>query len=132
MLQTNIYQLILITDRTSQSYVIFIYECNQITWSGIDPLHARVGISDGTVASYGHAFSGNASVVDIDCISMPNPAVNVALDLRTFGLVQRIPAPPTNATTQMNSSVTTSNVMAQTTGVVVQASMAVTLGKLLC
>ena len=90
-LQNNSYQAIVITDSVSQSYVIFIYECDQIKWSGRDSNHSRVGISDGMGTSYIYPMSGNASIVDIDCLNSPRSMiVNILLDLNTFTLVEPV------------------------------------------
>ncbi len=114
----------------SQTYVIFIYECGNIEWSGIGSVHARIGISDGINSTWSHSSSGNETAADISCSNRPNSnVVNIMLDLSTFNEVQPATIQPTNATTQMNSSVPAPNVMAQTSGVVAQASMAASQGK---
>lgn len=118
--QANTFQLILITDSASQSYAIFIYNCNDITWSGVGSNHARVGITDGDGSTWTHSDSGNSTIVNIDCSVPSNSYVNIILDLRDFG-VARAP--------QMNSSTPAPNVMAQTTGVTAQAGVSSTQGK---
>ena len=102
-MQTNKYQLALITDSMSQSYAIFIYECNQITWGGIDPVYARVGLSNGAGTSYLHPMSGNASIIDIDCLNTPPTAHNILLDLNTFAPVRQ-PVSPSASTPGIASS----------------------------
>lgn len=114
-LQTNTYQLVVITDLVSQSYVIFIYECDQIEWSGIDPIYARVGISNGPGASYIHPSSGNASVLDIDCANSPvSNFVNVLLDLNTFAPVEQPVSPSSTSTPGLTFSLISSSVTAIT------------------
>lgn len=94
----------MITDSNSKSYAIFIYECNQIEWSGLDPIHARIGVSDGMGTSYVHPLSGNSSIVDIDCQnSSQSSTVNIFIDLNTF--------------TTVGSSLVTSSITPSTTTV---------------
>ncbi len=104
-MQTNKYQAIVITDSVSQSYAIFIYECNEIEWSGLNSTFPRVGISNGMGRSYTHPSSGSASIADIDCENV-NPGsniVNIGLDLTTFAPLVRVSA--------INSSISLSSVV---------------------
>ena len=122
--QTNTYQAILITDRNSQSYAIFFYECNQTQWnrarsaSGNEEYFARIGLSDGNGSSYIHPLSGNASV-DIDCLNSPeSTVVNILLDLNTFRPVEdnsstTTPTPLTNISSTINSSISMAPISAQ-------------------
>ena len=88
MLQTNTYQAILITNQDSQSYAIFIYECDLIEWSGLDPIYARVGLASGAGIFSLHPLSGNESVNGIDCLNNPqSQIVNFVYDLNTFDIV---------------------------------------------
>ncbi len=112
----------LTSDLMSQTYAIFIYECGEVRWSGIDSVgHARIGISDGDNSTWIHPLSGSSSALDIDCNNAVNGFVNIILDLMTF-------APAQAAASLINSSVAAPNVMVQTTGAVAQASMAATQG----
>ena len=99
----------MITDSVSQSYAIFIYECNQIEWSGSNLTYSRVGISNGMGRSEFHPSSGSASIADIDCSNSPRSTiVNVLLDLNTFTLAERV-YPSTNSTSiKLSSSVSDS------------------------
>ena len=91
IIQNNSYQAIVISDSVSQSYVLFIYECDRIKWSGHYSNHSRVGISDGMGTSYVYPTSGSTAIVDIDCLNSPrSTVVNILLDLNTFTLVEPV------------------------------------------
>ena len=109
--QTNTYQAILITDRNSQSYAIFIYECDQILWnrarsaSGTEEYFARIGLSDGNGSSYIHPLSGNASV-DIDCLNSPeSTVVNILLDLNMFRPVEEASISSSTMTSTLSTTI---------------------------
>lgn len=116
----------MITDNSTNSYAVFIYNCDLIQWAGLDPIYAKIGISFGGGMETVHVLSGNDSANGIDCIHNDTGSewVNLIYDLNemfpsptnTFkmpqtstltpsaSIVQLTPSSPGASTLQLSSS----------------------------
>jgi hypothetical protein len=80
----NTFQAI-IASQGSQSYTVFTYQCDKISWS-LDGYfaHASVGFSAGPYSFANHPLSNKANVTNIDCINQPDSVwSNVVYKLST-------------------------------------------------
>jgi len=124
--QRNSYQALLITDGLSQSYAVFIYQCDLIEWSGIEPVFARIGITDGDGHSWLHNSSGLNDSAMIDCTNGPGSNFNILLDLNTFQpAVGQAPVASSSIVTSSSMQMTTSSSMFSQSQVVSMVSHAV-------
>ena len=69
--QKNSYQAIIITD-SFDTYVIYTYKCDLLSWTGPEGYHAVVGYNIQGLPARNEPHSGTAAIGSIDCGNQPS------------------------------------------------------------